>query len=99
MTVAETIHRKLSAALDPDALEVVDESHLHAGHAGAGIETHFRIRMTARAFAGKSRLARQREVHGVLADELAGPVHALTLILQTPEETAARRQGARAAAR
>ncbi|MEX2453056.1 MAG: BolA family protein [Rhodospirillaceae bacterium] len=81
MTVAETIERKLKAALTPLSLQVIDESHLHAGHAGARPEgeTHFRVEVVAEAFAGKSRLERQRIVYNLLADELAGPVHALSV--------------------
>jgi BolA family transcriptional regulator, general stress-responsive regulator len=88
MRVAETIRRKLEAAFTPVALEVEDESHRHAGHAGArpGGETHFRVTMVSPAFAGVSRLDRQRRVHRVLEDELKGPVHALALALRAPDE-------------
>ena len=90
MTVAATIESKLRAALTPSALAVVDESHLHAGHAGArpGGESHFRVEVVAAAFEGQSRLARQRRVHEILADELAGPVHALSVRALTPGEAA-----------
>ncbi|MEE9140586.1 MAG: BolA family protein [Alphaproteobacteria bacterium] len=79
---------KLAAAFSPVRLEVVDESHKHAGHAGARPEgeTHFRIEIVSVAFEGKSRLVRQRMVHEVLAQELAGPVHALSLRTLTPAE-------------
>lgn len=89
-TVASTIEAKLRAALSPVRLDIVDESALHAGHAGArdGGETHFRVEVVAQAFAGKSRLERQRLVYGVLADELAGPVHALSVRALTPSESA-----------
>ena len=88
MSVADTIRRKLTDALAPDELEVIDESHLHAGHAGARPEgeTHFRVRIAAAAFAGQSRLERQRKVYQILASELASGVHALTLTTVTPEE-------------
>lgn len=81
---------KLEQAFSPQKLDVIDKSHLHAGHAGASDdgETHFRVRMVASVFEGKSRLARQREVFAVLSDELSGPVHALALKLKTPEEAA-----------
>ena len=90
MSVADTIRRKLTDALAPDELEVIDESHLHAGHAGARPEgeTHFRVRIAAAAFAGQSRLERQRKVYQILASELAGVVHALALATVTPEEAA-----------
>lgn len=86
MTVAETIRTKLTDAFAPTALEVIDESHLHAGHVGARPEgeTHFRVLMTAAAFDGVSRVERQRKVYDALADELAGPVHALALKIDAP---------------
>ena len=64
MTVAGTIQHKLTTAFEPVELEVIDESHLHAGHAGARPEgeTHFRVIMRAAAFDGASRLERQRAV-------------------------------------
>ena len=88
MRVADVIKRKLDAALAPEALEIVDESHLHAGHAGArpGGESHFRVRIVATAFTGQSRIARQRRVYEILAAELAGDVHALSLVTLAPGE-------------
>ncbi len=81
--VAETIRSKLEAAFAPAELIIIDESHQHAGHHGhtGRDETHFAVAMKAAAFAGKSRVERQRMVYGVLADELAGQVHALRLSL------------------
>lgn len=86
MNVADTIRAKLDDAFAPSALEVVDESHMHKGHVGArpGGETHFRVFMTAAAFKGLSRVERQRRVYDTLAEELAGPVHALALKLDAP---------------
>ena len=83
--VKATIERKLRGAFAPSALEIVDESELHKGHVGyrAGGETHFRVTMHSDRFDGLSRLARQRLVHDVLADELAGPIHALSLRLES----------------
>jgi BolA protein len=94
MKVATSITQKLTAALQPARLEVVDESHHHAGHAGArpGGETHFSVVIVSDTFAGKSRVARQRLVYEVLADELAGPVHALSLTTLTGAEATARAQ-------
>jgi BolA protein len=91
MTVAETIEAKLKAALAPVRLAIVDESHRHAGHAGARPEgeTHFRVEIVADAFTGLSRVARHRLVTSALAEELAGPVHALGLKTMTPAEAAA----------
>ena len=69
-------------------LEIVDESADHEGHAGAwpGGETHFRLHVVSAAFAGLGRLERQRLVHRLLAEELAGPVHALSVSAKAPDE-------------
>lgn len=81
MSVQQTIEAKLRAEFTPESLEVIDESEQHRGHAGyrEGGETHFRVKMMAASLGGQSRVARQRSVYKVLADELAGPVHALAL--------------------
>ncbi|MGF1551773.1 MAG: BolA family protein [Paracoccaceae bacterium] len=88
MTVTETLEHMLRAAFEPEAMELVDESERHRGHSGyrEGGESHFRLRMTSSAFAGESRVARQRAVNRVLAEELAGPVHALAMELRAPGE-------------
>lgn len=88
--VRNKITEKLTQALTPAHLEVIDESHLHAGHSGTRPEgeTHFRLRIVASAFAGLSRLQRQRKVMELLSEELQGPVHALAMRLKTPEEAA-----------
>lgn len=88
MSVAENIRAKLSQALAPERLEVVDDSHRHAGHAGAqpGGETHFKVTIVAAAFAGKSRLERQRLVYGLLADEFKAGLHALQMAVHAPGE-------------
>lgn len=86
--VAEAIRTKLEAAFSPSRLELVDDSdrhHGHAGHTGAG-ESHFTLRIEAEAFAGKARVMRQRMVMKTLADELAGPVHALSIVATAPSE-------------
>ncbi|MBL6641384.1 MAG: BolA family transcriptional regulator [PS1 clade bacterium] len=84
------IEQKLSETYKPQHLQVIDESHLHEGHAGAqpGGETHFRVHMVANMFDGMSRIDRQRHVLACLADELKGPVHALALKLKSPQEAA-----------
>ncbi len=84
--VARAIRSKLEAAFAPQRLVIVDESHLHAGHAGAraGGESHFRVEIVAQAFAGLSRIDRQRRINDVLAAELAGPVHALSIQAAAP---------------
>jgi len=88
MSVQETISRKLTEELAPQSLNVIDESHLHAGHAGAreGGESHFRIHVIAERFDGMTRVARQRLINQILRDELAGPVHALAMKTETPAE-------------
>ncbi|MGI4765099.1 MAG: BolA family protein, partial [Janthinobacterium lividum] len=72
MIVKDRIVAILTEGLRPQALDVIDESHQHAGHMGsrAGGETHFRVRITAEAFAGKGRVDRHRAVNALLADEL-----------------------------
>jgi BolA protein len=87
-TVAQAIRGKLEAALQPRRLEIVDESHLHAGHAGArpGGETHFRITLVSARFAGEGRVARQRLVYAALAEELKTRIHALSLTTLAPDE-------------
>jgi BolA protein len=87
-TMREIIQQKLMAELHPTALEVVDESHKHAGHAGArpGGNTHFRIHMVSEAFSSLSHLERHRLVHDILKDELAHTIHALSLNLKSPYE-------------
>jgi BolA protein len=91
MRVAQIIETKLTAALQPTTLVVTDESHRHAGHAGAreGGESHFHLDIVSAEFAGKSRVARQRLVYELLAEELKGPIHALSLVTRTPEEAQA----------
>ena len=86
MTVAERMRAKLEEALDPARLYIIDDSPRHAGHVGARPEgeTHFRLEIVAAAFEGWSRLERQRLVYRILADELAGPVHALQISATPP---------------
>ncbi|NYZ14685.1 BolA family transcriptional regulator [Azospirillum sp. RWY-5-1] len=85
---ADRIRRKLTDALAPSRLDVVDESHRHAGHSGARPEgeTHFNVTVVSAAFEGRSRVERQRMVYALLADELAERVHALALTTRTPQE-------------
>lgn len=88
MTAEARMREKLMIALEPTRLDVVNESHLHAGHAsspGTG-ESHFRVLIVSPAFASKSRVERHRMVNAALADELAGPVHALALATYAPGE-------------
>ena len=92
MQVAAAIRDKLTAAFAPVALDVQDQSASHAGHAGATRgdgsqgETHFHVRIVSAAFDGVSRVQRQRLIYDALKDELAGPVHALSVSALTPSE-------------
>jgi BolA protein len=88
MPVESSIREKLSRAFQPIRLEVLNESHLHAGHGsspGTG-ESHFRVLLVSPAFAGRSRLERHRLVNEVLAAELGGGVHALAIAAYAPGE-------------
>lgn len=85
--VGQRITQKLTDAFNPAELEVIDESHKHAGHAGARPEgeTHFKVTIVADAFDGASLVQRHRLVNQALADELADRVHALTISANGPE--------------
>ena len=88
MSVETTIREKLTEAFAPTRLDVVNESHLHAGHRnspGTG-ESHFRVLIVSSAFAGASRVARHRAVNKLLEAELKGKVHALALNAYAPGE-------------
>jgi BolA family transcriptional regulator, general stress-responsive regulator len=88
MSVEATIREKLQQAFQPIRLDVINESHLHAGHRsspGTG-ESHFRVLIVSALFAGKSRLQRHRLVNETLSAELAGKVHALALEVRAPGE-------------
>jgi stress-induced morphogen len=88
MLVEERITKKLQQAFAPETLEVVNVSHRHAGHAsspGTG-ESHFTIKVVSPVFAGKSRIERHRMVNQVLAEELAGKIHALAITAVAPQE-------------
>jgi BolA protein len=88
MSTKYLIINKLHEAFLPESLEVLDESHLHEGHAGhrPGGETHFRIYIVSPAFEGKSRVERHRMINAALAQELAETVHALAIHAQAPGE-------------
>ncbi|MDO8978484.1 MAG: BolA family protein [Afipia sp.] len=91
MTTKDQITKKLSEAFIPESLDVVDESHLHEGHAGhrPGGATHFRVYIVSKAFEGKSRIDRHRMINSLLAPELSGSVHALAIKAHAPGETKA----------
>lgn len=88
MSTRDRITEKLAAAFAPAQLDVVDESHQHAGHAGSrpGGETHYRLYIVSEAFRGKSRIERHRMINEILSSELAGGVHALAIHASAPGE-------------
>jgi BolA protein len=87
MTVRDIIVEKLNRRFEPEHLEVIDESMKHFGHAGwrEGGETHFRVRIATRHFAGSSRVAQHREVMETLDAELKDRVHALAIEVLPPD--------------
>ena len=86
MNMQERIQEKLQNALEPTKLEVINESHLHAGHAGddGSGESHFSIKIESKDFNGVSRVARERMIHGALTEEIK-LIHALSISAQAAE--------------
>lgn len=84
--LADIIEERLRAALAPSRLEVVNDSHHHAGHMGddGTGESHFTVRVESAAFAGQTRVARQRMVNKALADLLSTRIHALAIQARAP---------------
>ncbi len=87
-TVEAAIRDKLTTAFSPKAIEIINESDAHAGHAGhdGTGESHFRVYLVSDSFAGQNRVARQRAIYDVLVEELAGPIHAFSVTARTPDE-------------
>jgi BolA protein len=85
---SERIRLILDQALSPIELEVIDDSSLHAGHSGArdGGETHYRVEVVSAEFVDKSRIARERLIHALLADEFSDGLHALSIKARAPNE-------------
>ena len=81
----EDLRAKLIAALDPESLEVLDEGHLHIGHAGEG-SGHFRVRIVSDAFAGKNAIQRHRLVYAAVNDLIGNGIHALAIEARAPGE-------------
>ena len=79
--------RNAAQALQPQQLAVRDDSHLHAGHAGAREGRHFSVRIVSERFHGHSRVARHRLVYDALAQWMHRGIHALALTTSTPQET------------
>jgi BolA protein len=88
LSVGETIRERL-AALEPLALEVVDESEMHRGHAGyrEGGGTHWRLSIVSPRFSGKTTVARHRMIYQALGGLMQDPIHALAISARSPEET------------
>ena len=80
------IRERLTAALSPLRLEIVDDSHHHVGHASAGGAGHFTVRITTPAFVGKSPIQRHRMVYDAVGDLMPTEVHALGISATTPDE-------------
>lgn len=88
MSIADIIKTKLTEALAPSELQLVDESSLHAGHAGARPEgeSHFRLLLVSEAFENRGRLERQRMIYKILGDLMTSDIHALSIKALTPDE-------------
>ena len=86
--VRDRMESKLRLAFAPLRLDVADETSKHHGHAGwrESGETHFNVSISSASFTGKTRVERQRMIYQVLAEEMAGPVHALALTVRAPED-------------
>ena len=84
MNVHETIEQKISKALSPNHLQVINESHMH--NVPPGSESHFKLVVVTDTFSGVPRVRRHQTVNGILKDELAGPIHALSMETLTIEE-------------
>ena len=86
----ETITRKIETQLEAQVPEIADESHLHAGHVGAGEGSHFRLIVISPQFDGLNMVKQHRLVYEVLAEEMQSGIHALALQTYTPEQWSAR---------
>ena len=84
MNVHETIEQKICEALSPNHLQVINESHMH--NVPPGSESHFKLVVVTDTFSGVPRVRRHQTVNGILKDELAGPIHALSMETLTMEE-------------
>ncbi len=92
MQVQQQIQQTLEQQFDPAYLEVANESHMHSVPPNS--ETHFKVVLVSGVFDGKRKVARHQLVYAALAEQLAGPVHALALHTYTGDEWSARQQGA-----
>jgi BolA protein len=83
------IRERLNEVFAPESLDIIDESHKHAGHASAGGAGHFVVNIVADAFAGKNLIQRHRLVYDALGDAMNTEIHALSIKASTPEEAGA----------
>lgn len=81
-----TLLRERLAALAPQSLTIEDESHRHAGHAGAKEGGHYKITIVAAAFAGHNTVRRHRMIHEAVGDLMRGRIHALSIRAFSPDE-------------
>ena len=89
-TGSENIRTKLTNALNPDLLDIIDQSAQHAGHEGAASGGgHYTIHIVSDKFEGKSLIQRHRMIYDVMGDDMEHEIHALSIKSQTPEEHAA----------
>ena len=87
MDMDSIICNKITAALAPETLEVINESHLHAGHMDTSKNnTHFRLHIVSKEFEGVRAIKRHQMVYAVLADEMPSVIHALAMHLKAPSE-------------
>lgn len=83
----QAIRERLETALEPDSIDITDESHLHVGHPGAaGGGGHFSVRIVSSKFSGQNLLARHRMVYDALADLMQTEIHALSIKADTPDD-------------
>lgn len=89
MSFSQSIQNKIEQHLDPVSVEIINESHLHAGHQesfdGTG-ETHLRIKVVSKVFEGMTRVNRHRQINALVADEIAQGLHAIAIDAKAPNE-------------
>ena len=78
--------RELLAVLEPQSIEIIDDSALHAGHAGAREGGHYRLTIVSAQFEGKKTMDRHRMVHAALASLMPNGIHALSITARTPDQ-------------
>lgn len=86
MSAIERLRSRLTQTLKPLRLDIEDDSHRHAGHAGAAKGGHYRVFIVAEAFAGRSLIARHRMVYEAVSENLRREVHALSIVARAPDE-------------